>query len=88
MSGTGQHPGRNRFALAPEIVEPHGISPRGLATTDTDDLKTFRAGLEGPGYRRRHAQHVPHLEFDDLVIELGTARPSDHYVSLVLHTVR
>src|ERR687896_2139130 len=82
---------RERAALraesVPEVLEPLGVTSLGLATTDADHLETLRAGLEGANDRRSHAQDVPDRELDDLVVELGTTRPGDHDVDLLLHAM-
>src|SRR5919198_1324893 len=71
----------------PEVLEPLGVASLGLAATDADHVETLRAGLEGANDRRSHPQDVPDRELDDLVIELGTTRPGDHDVDLLLHTM-
>src|ERR671919_902294 len=77
---------RSRRSL-PKVLEPLGVASLGLATTDTDHVETFRAGLEGSDDCGSHAQHVPYRQLDDLVIELGATGPGDHNVDLLLHTM-
>jgi hypothetical protein len=42
-----------------EILDPLGVASLGLPATDTDHVKTFRAGLERAIDFRSDGQHVP-----------------------------